>query len=143
MSEPRYKAGYMLAVEQITQLTADLATERARADALAIEHAELRAAIKIRIYDDGTWNVSVPPEHWQAVEAILAADPAQRGAEILAAAEALAAPLPSIPGQRLAACRICRATWPIGQPERHQDIEYGVPCPVVAYRRLRGRPAEG
>jgi hypothetical protein len=97
MPEPRYKNGYMLAVEQIAHLTADLATATAKSDALAVEHAELRAA-----------------------------------------ADALAAPLPSVPGQQLAACRICRATWRIGQPERHQDIEYGVPCPVVAYRRLRG-----
>jgi hypothetical protein len=44
MPEPRYKNGYMLAVEQIAQLTADLAKAQARAKATAIENAELRAA---------------------------------------------------------------------------------------------------
>jgi hypothetical protein len=152
MSEPRYKNGYMIALDQIVQLTAALATERARADALAVEVAAFRAALiqsTLTQMDD----LILPTcpvcgrvgEHRDeiihkpfCVFARRSADPAQRGAELLAAADALAAPFPSVSGQRLAACRICRATWPIGQPERHQDIEYGVPCPVVAYHRLRG-----
>jgi hypothetical protein len=142
----------------LDSMAADLDQAQAMADALAVENAELRAALD-------ALNVVIPDLHEvkgvireqgrepddgfpimlcldlgdirRAVD-LLAADPAQRGSELLTAADALAAPVPSLPGQRLAACRICRVTWLIGQPERHQDIEYGVPCPVVAYRRLRG-----
>lgn len=57
----------------------------------------------------------------------------ERGAAILAAAEAMAAP---VVGHRLQACRICHASWRVGEPERHQHVNLGVPCPVAAYRAL-------
>jgi hypothetical protein len=108
-------------VEDFDRLEADLTQAQAMADALAVENAELRSVIEVQEFDDGTWHVSIPYEHWDTVAAILAADPAQRGADLIAAADAMAEQIEELNGEYL-----------------------GCELAAQAYRRLRGgRGPEG
>jgi hypothetical protein len=84
--------------EERDALRADLAQAQARADALAIENAELRAGLLVELAD-AIANVRrltnrMPAEvvdsylhspRLERLRALLAADPAQRGAELIAA----------------------------------------------------------
>jgi hypothetical protein len=87
-------------VEDFDRLEADLAQAQARADALAVENAELRAAVGgyvaacdegIEICmgrapgDGGNAALERSAVAFSALRALLTADPAQRGAELLAA----------------------------------------------------------
>lgn len=138
MSEPRYKNGYMLAVEQIARLTADLTTERARADALAVENAELRDGLARLV--DGVVEFAEEDfaEDWNPLinaRALLAADPAQRGAGLLAAADEMLTWLEQN-GAHWSDC----AFWDLDDA---RDCSCGRDGVMLTYRCLRGRPMEG
>jgi multidrug resistance efflux pump len=87
-----------LKVEDFERLEADLAQAQARANALAIENAELRAAL------EPFAAIRFKGEAEERASALLAADSAQRGAELLAAADAMREALVRLtPGPHIAA----------------------------------------
>ena len=58
--------------ETINDLLDALAAERSARAALADANAELRGLIRVQEFDDGTYAVTIPTEHWPSVRAILA-----------------------------------------------------------------------
>ena len=108
--------------------------ERARADRLAVENAELRAMFTVTVYaDDGTYHVGVDHEKWASVCGILATEPDARVASILAAGQAMAALIDGIgrvAERRMGICPLCDEHW----------NQHGTACPL---RALVGRTGEG